>query len=235
MRGVMLACLCLPFMSVQAFSDTPKLEPGPAELTLKAMNACRAEPASLERLDCYDRLLTPAYPDFSSALVKAKVQGEAWQRAFAQEAQRDDHSTQFLTRQIEGERPSVVITTPALGSLPPRPVLMFSCIDNITRMQIALPRPLSGQPDMVMTTEKIRVNARWFLRENDSLLESSRGLSGIEEIKQLFGAKTLTVAFTPPAHHVSGNENSAASSLTFAISDLEKTLVPMKVACHWAD
>ncbi len=116
MRGVMLACLCLPFMSVQAFSDTPKLEPGPAELTLKAMNACRAEPASLERLDCYDRLLTPTYPDFSSALVKAKVQGEAWQRAFAQEAQRDDHSTQFLTRQIEGERPSVVITTPALGS-----------------------------------------------------------------------------------------------------------------------
>lgn len=230
MRGVILACLLLPFASGQAFCDTPKPEIGAAETTLKAMTACRAEPASLERLDCYDRLLTPVYPDFSTALVKAQVQGEDWQRAFAQEAQRDDHSTQFLTKLTEGEHPSVVITTPALGSLSPRPVLMFSCIDNITRMQIALPKPLNGQPDMTLTTEKIHVNTHWFLRENDSLLESSRGLPGIDEIKQLFGAKTLTVTFNTAA-----SRNIALPSLTFTISSLEKTLAPMRVACHWAD
>ncbi|MFU2315793.1 type VI secretion system-associated protein VasI [Rahnella sp. PCH160] len=235
MRGVTLVFLLLPFASGQAFSDTSNPELSPAESTLKAMSACRAEPASLERLDCYDRLLTPVYPDFSGALVQAKVQGEAWQRAFSQEAQRDDHSTQFLTKLTEGERPSVVITTPALGSLPPRPVLMFSCIDNITRMQIALPKPLNGQPDITMTTEKIHVNTHWFLRENDSLLESSRGLPGIDEIKQLFGAKTLTVTFNTSGHDVSANKNAALSSLTFTISDLEKTLDPMRVACHWAD
>lgn len=235
MRGVILVFLLLPLASGQALSETLKPELSPAEATLKAMSSCRAEPASLERLDCYDQLLTPVYPDFSGALVRAKVQGEAWQRAFAQEAQRDDHSTQFLTRITEGDRPSVVITTPALGSLPPRPVLMFSCIDNITRMQIALPKPLDSQPDMVMTTEKIHVDARWFLRENDSLLESSRGLPGIDEIKQLFGAKTLTVTFNTSTHNASANKITAISSLTFNISDLDKALGPMRVACHWAD
>ncbi|MFO6299429.1 type VI secretion system-associated protein VasI [Rahnella selenatireducens] len=235
MRGVTLAFLLLPFGSGQAFSDTLKPELSPAESTLKAMSSCRAEPASLERLDCYDRLLTPLYPDFSGAVVKAKVQGEAWHRAFSQEAQRDDHSTQFLTRMTDGDRPSVVITTPALGSLPPRPVLMFSCIDNITRMQIALPKPLIIQPDIKMTTEKTHLDARWFLRENDSLLESSRGLPGIDEIKQLFGAKTLTVTFNTSDHDATASKNAAISSLTFTISDLEKTLEPMRVACHWAN
>lgn len=235
MRGVMLACLLLPFVSGQAFCEISEPDLSPAESTLQAMNACRIEPAPLERLDCYDRLLVPAYPDFSGALVKAQVQGKAWQRAFAQEAQRGDHSTQFLTRQTESERPSVVITTPALGSLPPRPVLMFSCIDNITRMQIALPKPLNGQPELMMITEKIHINAHWFLRENDSLLESSRGLPGIDEIKQLFGAKTLTVAFNTPTQGASASRNTAVPSLTFNISELEKTLLPMRVACHWAD
>lgn len=235
MRGVILACLLLPFVSGQAFSEAPKQELSSAESTLKAMATCRAEPASLERLDCYDRLLTPTYPDFSGALVKAQVQGEAWQQAFAQEAERDDHSTQFITKMTGGDRPSVVITTPALGNLPPRPVLMFSCIDNITRMQIALPSSLSGQPDMTMTTEKVRINAQWFLRENNALLESSRGLAGIDEIKQLFGAKTLTVAFNTPAQGRAPNKNTALPSLTFNISDLEKMLAPMRFACHWAD
>ena len=35
-----------------------------------------------------------------------------------------------------------MITTPAIGHVPPRPVLMFSCVDNITWMQVALMHPL---------------------------------------------------------------------------------------------
>ncbi|MBF7981643.1 MULTISPECIES: type VI secretion system-associated protein VasI [Rahnella] len=235
MRRVILFFLLLPFTSGTAFSASPKSETDTGEAMLKAMTQCRAEPSSLVRLDCYDRLFTPAYPDFSGALVKAQVQGEAWQRAFGQESQRDDHSTHFLITQTEGEHPSVVITTPALGSLPPRPVLMFSCIDNITRMQIALPKPLSSEPDLAITTEKSHTNAHWFLRENDSLLDSSHGLPGIDEIKQLFGAKMLTIALSFPAQATSAYKNTSSQPLTFDINDLEKTLAPLRVACHWAN
>jgi hypothetical protein len=58
-----------------------------------------------------------------------------------QEKRRTDNSTVLLLTQRPGERPTVIITTPAIGSLPPRPVLMFSCVDNITRMQVALTHP----------------------------------------------------------------------------------------------
>ncbi|WP_252516045.1 type VI secretion system-associated protein VasI, partial [Escherichia coli] len=117
--------------------------PPDATATLQAMQSCRRESAALERLDCYDRLLAPLSPSgFDGALVKAGFVGEAWTRATEQEKHRQGNTTELLVTQVPGERPTVVITTPAIGHVPPRPVLMFSCVDNITRMQVALMHPL---------------------------------------------------------------------------------------------
>ncbi|EEN7449217.1 type VI secretion system-associated protein TagO, partial [Salmonella enterica subsp. enterica serovar Agona] len=187
---------------------------------------CRREPAALERLDCYDKILTPEQPGFASALVKAKYEGEAWKRAFAQEKQRPDNSTALIMTQSGGERPTVIITTPAIGNVPPRPVLMFSCVDNITRMQVALTHAMTPDSiDVTLNADTRQIRSRWFIRENGTLLESSRGLSGIAEIKQLFGAKTLTI---------DTGTDSAAGKLTFNIDGLAKTIAPLREACHWA-
>lgn len=100
----------------------------------------------------------------------------------------------------------MVITTPAIGHVPPRPVLMFSCVDNITRMQVALMHPLDVHDIAVtLNADNRALRSHWFVRENGTLLESSRGLSGIDEIKQLFGAKTLTV--DTGADNAAGNSN----------------------------
>ena len=163
--------------------------PPDATATLQAMQSCRQETAALERLDCYDRILAPEQAGFGgAALVKARYQGEAWARATEQEKRRQGNTTELLVTQVPGERPTVVITTPAIGHVPPRPVLMFSCVDNITRMQVALMHPL-------------------------------------DEIKQLFGAKTLTVD--------TGTDN-AAGKLTFNIDGLARVIAPLRDACHWA-
>ncbi|HCR9769389.1 TPA: type VI secretion system-associated protein TagO [Citrobacter koseri] len=118
----------------------------------------------------------------------------------------------------------VIITAPAIGSLPPRPALMFSCVDNITRMQVVLTasRQESDIP-VTLNTENGQFRSRWFVRENGYLLEASRGLAGIDEIKQLFGAKTLTM--------VAGSGN--AGKLTFNIDGLAQTIAPLREACHW--
>lgn len=193
--------------------------------TVEAMNVCRQERAALERLDCYDRILSPQ-PDagFAGALVKARYDGEARRRAVEQEKQRQDNSTGLLLIRTEGVRPMVIITAPAIGSLPPRPVLMFSCVDNITRMQVALTasRQESDIP-VTLNTENGQFRSRWFVRENGYLLEASRGLAGIDEIKQLFGSKTLTL--------VAGSGN--AGKLTFNIDGLAQTIAPLREACHW--
>lgn len=200
---------------------------GDEQVTLDAMNVCRKEPAALERLDCYDNILSPQ-PDagFAGALVKARYDGEARRRAFDQEKQRQDNTTGLLLTRTEGERQTVIITTPAIGSLPPRPVLVFSCVDNITRMQVALTasRQESDIP-VTLKTENGAFRSRWFVRENGFLLEASRGLAGIDEIKQLFGAKALTL---------DTGTGSAAGTLTFNIDGLAQTIAPLREACHWA-
>lgn len=197
-----------------------------AQNTLSAMSACRLEPAALERLDCYDRILTPQTSGFEGALVKARYEGEAWKRAFGQEKQRADNSTTLLITRTEGERPTITITTPALGNIPPRPVLMFSCVDNITRMQVALTHSLKENDlPVTLSTEADQLRTHWFIRENGMLLEASRGLTGIDEIKWLFGAKTLTV---------DTGTKSTAGKLTFNISGLAQTITPLREACHWA-
>lgn len=197
-----------------------------AQTTLSALMVCRREPAALERLVCYDHILAPVQPDFNGALVKASYEGEAWKRAFTQEKQRPDNSTTLMMTQSDGGRPTVIITTPAIGNVPPRPVLMFSCVDNITRVQVALTYAITpGDIAVTLTTDKGRFQSHWFIRENGYLLEASRGLSGIDEIKQLLGAKTLTI---------NTGTDGAAGKLTFNIDGLAKTIAPLRDACHWA-
>ncbi|EBU4214783.1 type VI secretion system-associated protein TagO [Salmonella enterica subsp. enterica] len=236
--GLLMAGLLAGLSAGISFAQTPPV-PGvvaalssttspvsDTQTTLKAMQSCRREPAALERLDCYDHILAPEQPGFDGALVKARYEGEAWKRAFAQEKQRPDNSTALMMTQSDGERPTVIITTPAIGNVPPRPVLMFSCVDNITRMQVALTHTMASSDIAVtLTTDTGRFQSHWFIRENGTLLESSRGLSGIDEIKQLFGAKTLTI---------DTGMNSAAGKLTFNIDGLAKTIAPLRDACHWA-
>lgn len=198
-----------------------------AQATLKAMQNCRRESAALERLDCYDNLLAPLSPQgLDGALVKANFIGEAWIRATEQEKHRQGNTTELLVTQTPGERPTVVITTPAIGHVPPRPVLMFSCVDNITRMQVALMHSLEvNDIGVTLNADNRTFHSRWFVRENGVLLESSRGLSGIDEIKQLFGAKTLTV---------DAGATSTAGKLIFNIDGLAQVIGPLRDACHWS-
>lgn len=187
---------------------------------LAAALACRQEPAPLLRLDCYDKALSAPG---GMIIPQPALAGVAWQRAMTQEHKRDDHSTTFLVMASGGDNPQVVLTTPAIGVPPPRPVLMFSCVDNITRLQVALTTPLrEGDGAVTLSTERQRANVNWFVRENGFLLESSRGLLGIDEIKQLFGAQSLTL--TAPG----GN-----ARLVFNITGLAQEIDPLREACHW--
>lgn len=185
---------------------------------LSLVMRCQSETSPWVRLDCYDHALAPGILE-DAHRVNA---GPGWQRAINQEKNRTDHSTHFLITERQGLHPIVVITTPAIGVPPPRPVLMLSCIDNITRLQVALTVP-QRQGAKIVTLDKTRTEVQWFIRENGYLLESSRGLAGIDEIKRLMATETLSIE----------GSTGALSRLTFNISQLSQALKPLRLACHW--
>lgn len=84
----------------------------------------------------------------------------------------------------------MVITTPAIGHVPPRPVLMFSCVDNITRMQVALMHPLDVHDIAVtLNADSRALRSHWFVRENGTLLESAGGCPGLMKLSNCSAQK----------------------------------------------
>ncbi|WP_054179710.1 type VI secretion system-associated protein VasI [Trabulsiella odontotermitis] len=221
MSGLLAVTSPSPFSSVNLPLSATAANSHDAAVLSAAM-LCRSESSPLLRLDCYDSAFSDDPPQTQDLPVPKG--GIAWQRAMTQEKTRDDHTTAFIVTNSGGDNPQVILTTPAIGETPPRPVLMFSCVDNITRLQIAVAAPLrSGEGNVSLKTDRNQYDVNWFIRENGYLLDASRGLAGIEEIKQLFGSESVTVS-------LSGR---SSPHLIFNIEGLAQEIEPLRKACHW--
>ncbi|MDE9462125.1 type VI secretion system-associated protein VasI [Xenorhabdus bovienii] len=196
----------------------PKEVVAPKEEYTDEMQKCRFEPSPLVRLACYDRTVNNL--KFNALQIPMENMGLVWRQAMEQEMKRTDYSTGFIVTQGENGEAPVILTTPAVGVPPPRPVLMLSCIDRITRLQVALPKPM-GSGTVTVATDKTQFKTEWFLREHGYLWESSRGLSGIEEIKRLMNSDQMTITAR------------TGSPITFNISQLEQAAKPLRDACRW--
>ncbi|WP_392565258.1 type VI secretion system-associated protein VasI [Utexia brackfieldae] len=183
---------------------------------------CQNERSALIRLDCYDSIIK-ATPE-PAPLPDTYHQDIA--KVLIQEQQRPANSTEFILTQADGEiSPQVILTTPALGTRSPRPVLALSCLDNITRMQIIVNTPLpSSASNLILKTDTgSRLESHWFIRDQGLVLENSRGLPGIAQIQKLFQAKAVLIESDSPL----------LNGLSFNIYQLEKAIVPLRQACHW--
>lgn len=186
-----------------------------------AMQACRKESSPLPRLQCYDDAW---HPELKSA-EKGKPDRYWWQVTSQEQARKPDDPV-LLLKSINGEAgiTSLLLTVPGNGNYPARATLAISCIENITRMQIVFNAP-QGKGDQILhlIANGKSVPGRWFWRGSGYRLEASRGLQGIAEIQQLFGAKELEIAAEHPA----------LNHLRFRIDGLKIAIEPLRKACHW--
>lgn len=201
------------------FALSGKAESNISQKIAEELTQCRLESSQLIRLDCYDEIALSSTPAANTSPNIAQM-GKTWRQAYEHEMKRVENSAGFLVSVPENGDYPVIMTIPAIGFQPPRPVLMLSCIDNITRMQIILPNKQDAGSVMV-STDRTQFTAEWFLRENGYVLESSRGLPGIDEIKRLLNGEKLTLKLT-------NNEK-----LTFNISGMSQEIKPLRAACHW--
>ncbi|MGG4610584.1 type VI secretion system-associated protein VasI [Providencia sp. Me31A] len=213
-----LKIFCCSLMPV-FFALAGKAENNISQNIAEELTQCRLESSQLIRLDCYDKIVLSTASEPNSLPDIAQM-GKTWRQAYEHEMKRVENTAGFLVSVPEDGEYPVIMTIPAIGFQPPRPVLMLSCIDNITRMQIILPNKQDAGSVMV-STDKTQFTAEWFLRENGYVLESSRGLPGIDEIKRLLSGEKLTLKLT-------NNEK-----LTFNISGISQEIKPLRAACRW--
>lgn len=211
------AILNINLMNVAVADDTVLNN----EETVNLLMQCTREESALTRLECYDNILRPNM--MPSTNNGTQQRSSIWHWIVEQEDRRTENTTELIIDTFDdGER--VLLTTPAIGHQPPRPILAFSCIDNITRMQIVLFNPMNYKNTKVqLVTDNDVINANWFVRENGFIFESSRGLLGIEQIKRILSAQSLTLKSDEPM----------LNGLVFNLTTLDTAIKPLRTACHW--
>ncbi len=100
---------------------------------LRQARDCGEEPSRLERLHCYDAVFQVGEGTSNSVDMPA-----LWYDIEQQEATREEENVGLIV-QVSGN--DVLMSAPALGTTPPRPVLVMACEKLITRFQLHLPQP----------------------------------------------------------------------------------------------
>lgn len=210
--------------------------------------ACTRIQARLDRLTCFDDLFNTPIMEQVRKKAEEDALPAAWHRALANEQHRTDETGFLLnpsaqedsaqhvkskqqpagthgkvTDNSAGLPPSLWATAPALGVLPPRPVLMFSCIDKISRAELILPDALDGARLYLKLQGKKALDQRWISDESGLVLRSGRGIPAIQAMRTALSGQQLVLV----------SQNGTLQELMFDTRGLSEVLKPMREVCRW--
>lgn len=188
-----------------------------AETLLEQAQGCAVQESRLARLNCYDALFRVA-PEAPTAGDPRTPQ---WYAAKALEQGRGDDFTFRVKRENNGD---VLMSAPALGTIAPRPRLVISCDDTITRFQLHVDRALDeGRTQLRLDTAGAALEQSWRIRDGGYLVSGGRGLPAIDTLRHLLASEALKL----------GSDIPALDGLRFDVSDLREKIQPLRKACRW--
>ncbi|MCM2973210.1 type VI secretion system-associated protein VasI [Larsenimonas suaedae] len=233
---VALAFLTLAALPAQAeTSETAApLDTGADEAGLERQaRECAAIGSRLARLKCFDDLFPGNPATMASSRTTESVdapviaQPPFWQDAKALEGKRTDQSAPFLEKRWAsdgGFEGNMMMTAPALGTTPPRPLLVIGCVDNITRLQFDVDAPLSRTRIPVrLQGDRGSIEQTWRLTDNGYAVSAGRGLPAIDTLKWMLRQSSIELS----------SSESALNGLVFELGDLANRIKPMRSLCHW--
>ncbi|HTN34891.1 MAG TPA: type VI secretion system-associated protein VasI [Marinobacter sp.] len=191
----------------------------PASLSLASQlndaRQCTEEIQRLERLACFDQVFdTPFVIDNPDAVTEVN-HPERWRQAFAQT---DDQ--QAVVYRDTGAVAGHLVTVPALGVQPPRPLLVLQCHNNITELSLMLPEPLAAERVSIGFGAE---QAAWRVRDNGFLVSGGRGLPAIQIVKTMVSAPDISLRASQPV----------LDGLVFDLSGFNQAIRPLRSACGW--
>ncbi|WP_083236020.1 type VI secretion system-associated protein VasI [Halomonas caseinilytica] len=184
---------------------------------LSAAKVCAEQPSRLGRLECYDAL----FRESPVAEVSEGTRSPLWQAVTDQEAERGDDYVGVLVREAPD---MVLISAPALGTVPPRPLLVISCDDAITRFQLHLNEPLeASRVSLTLHGDGVDLEQTWRVLDEGHVVSGGRGLPAIDTLKRLLGGERLQLS----------SEQAALDGLRFDLDDWRTAIEPLRTQCRW--
>lgn len=180
----------------------------------------------LERLRCFDKVFgTPVAKETD---VREKIMPATWQRAMASAEQADPEFAMHL--KYEGAEDATEgnawLTLTAVNQHTrfaenARPVLMMSCVDRLSRVELLLPQEL----DDARVKISLLGGGSQYWRSDDSgyVLTSARGIPAIELMKRMAGEQ----------HSVLRSNSRFIDGLTFNTASLAGALTALRQRCRW--
>ncbi|EGU43900.1 type VI secretion-associated protein, VC_A0118 family [Vibrio ichthyoenteri ATCC 700023] len=195
------------------------------EPTLEQAQNCTQINARLERLACFDTLFqTPTKVHLESS-YRPDVPA-SWQRAYDSLSQYQAEDVSHLTTKGTAERGNAWVTLVALNEKTAfddnaKPILLMSCIDNLSRVELAFP---SAIDDAQVNISIVGMRSQSWRSDDIGLLFSSgRGIPAIEMMKAM--AKQPRLVLRSNSRIVDG--------LWFDASTLSSSLVALRSRCGW--
>lgn len=186
---------------------------------LSLAQECSMLSARLERLDCFDRVFNA--PEQGSVVLK-EVKPEVWSRGMALEKKREHGSSQALISRSEGDSSSDIwLTLPSINQQGSSAVLMMSCIDSITRLDLLTNK--SVQEARVNISVNKQESSVWKSDDSGFVVSSARGIPAINLMKEMMLTSTLALH----------SELTELNGLIFNTKELSTILVPLRQRCQW--
>nr|WP_274672467.1 type VI secretion system-associated protein VasI [Vibrio aestuarianus] len=186
---------------------------------------CTAITSRLDRLSCFDHVFkTP-----SSVLVSSAPEHSAplsWHRAFDSLSQYQEGANSHLTIEGDETNGNAWVTLAALNgntgfSENAKPILMMSCIDNLSRVELAFPDAVVD-PRIKVAVAHTPAQS-WRSDDLGLLFSSGRGMPAIDMMKAMARENRLVL-----------RSNSAlVDGLQFDTSQLSQSLIALKQRCGW--
>lgn len=171
----------------------------------------------LDRLACYDAL----FRQEDSGPQALGLLPPLWHAIHAIEAERPEGD---MTPWVRERGEDVLISVPAFGTTPPRPLLVVACESNITHLQLHLPWPLDAtRAQLILSGGGVELHQVWRLRHDGHVASGGRGLPAIETLRQLQDSERLVV----------GSDLPELDALQFELVGMREHLEPLRTRCRW--
>jgi len=219
MNMAVIRCL-LPILfglfSHQAYSQS-----GERDTLQHQAQQCSHLASKLERLYCFDELFSTPLAEIKNEESGFKYPAE-WQRAQFNEESRKTGGLFILGRQQSNPK-NVWLTAPAIGAVPPRPILMLSCIDGISRVELSLSQNFDLASIRVAVNQSLAKSQRWLVDESGYIIRSGRGIPAIRLMRSMVNTDNFTLV----------SDNARINGLKFESKDLGKKLKALRKICQW--